>query len=82
MSAVNRSIAKNAISLINVPVVLNWITGLAALVPADGRRITQRQLQFEIIPAINALGSRTRCNKRSNRRTPNRRVNRANAAGQ
>ena len=82
MSAVNRSIAKNAISLINVPVVLNWITGLAALVPADGRRITQRQLQFEIIPAINALGSRPRCNKRSNRRTPNRRVNRANAAGQ
>ena len=56
MSAINRSIAKSAITLINDRAVLNPITGLAALVPANGRQITQRQLQFEIIPAINALG--------------------------
>ncbi|MGO8701208.1 MAG: DHHA1 domain-containing protein [Limisphaerales bacterium] len=56
MTPTNRSITKNAIKLINTSADLNRVTGLAALVPADGQRLTQRRLQFETIPALNALG--------------------------
>jgi single-stranded-DNA-specific exonuclease len=56
MTPINRAISKNAITLINTPARRNRITGLAALVPADGQRLTQRRLQFEVIPALNALG--------------------------
>jgi single-stranded-DNA-specific exonuclease len=55
MTPLNRAIAKHAINLINAP-ALNRVTGLAALVPADGQRLTQRGLQFGVIPTINALG--------------------------
>ena len=56
MSACNRAIAKNALLLINTPTALAKSIGLAALVPQDGQRISQRRLQFEVVPALNALG--------------------------
>jgi single-stranded-DNA-specific exonuclease len=56
MSPSNRAIAKNGLYLINTPQALAKCIGLRALVPNDGQRITQRRLQFEVIPSLNALG--------------------------
>ena len=56
MTTINRAIAKTGIALINAPGILARIAGLAELVPVDGQRLTQRRLQFEVIPAFNALG--------------------------
>jgi single-stranded-DNA-specific exonuclease len=56
VSTSNRAIVKNALLLINTPAALARCVGLSALVPKDGQRIGQRRLQFEVVPALNALG--------------------------
>ena len=56
MSPTNRALAKNALRLLNTRAALGRCSGLQALVPADGQRITQRRVQFDIVPPLNALG--------------------------
>ncbi len=56
MSPTNRMIAKNSIKLLNTRAALGRCVGLEALVPADGQRVTQRRVQFDIVPPLNALG--------------------------
>ena len=52
----NRAIAKSAMKLLNTPAALRRCIGLQALIPDDGQRISQRRIQFEIVPKLNALG--------------------------
>ena len=56
MSPTNRALAKNTLRLLNDPGTLRRCPGLEALVPADGQRVTQRRVQFDIVPPLNALG--------------------------
>ena len=56
LSPTNRAIIKNSLSLLNSQTALERCAGLKALVPADGQRISQRRVQFEIAPPLNALG--------------------------
>ena len=55
MTSLNRAIVKNAINLMSDPRKVAVIPGLAALL-ANAVAVNQRQLQFDIIPKINALG--------------------------
>jgi len=55
MSHANRAIAKTMLELINSSAV-SHCRGLQALLPADGQRLTQRRIQFEVVPPMNALG--------------------------
>ena len=56
MSATNRAIVKGAIFLLNTPAARQRCPGLMAIVPDDGQRISQRRIEYEIVPPINALG--------------------------
>ena len=56
MTSRNRALVKNALTLINSHQERDLIPGLAALMPRDSGIWNQRRLQFEIIPALNALG--------------------------
>lgn len=56
LTSINRAIVKTAIRLLNTPAIVGQCPGLKAIVPADGGRITQRRIQFEIVPPVNALG--------------------------
>jgi single-stranded-DNA-specific exonuclease len=56
MTRRNRALIKNALTLINSRQPGDLIPGLAALVPQISGTWNQRRLQFEIIPALNALG--------------------------
>lgn len=56
MGSTNRAIVKSALFLLNTPSALGRCTGLRALVPADGQRISQRRIEFGIVPPLNALG--------------------------
>jgi single-stranded-DNA-specific exonuclease len=55
LSPINRSIIKNAIRLMNDPRKVAGIPGLAALL-ANTDAVNQRQLQFDLIPKLNAVG--------------------------
>src|ERR1035437_8851777 len=56
LSAINRAIVKSALLLINTPVARQRCAGLQALVPDDGQLISQRRVEFEVVPPLNALG--------------------------
>ena len=56
LSPINRAIIKTAINYFNSPTALGRCAGLKAIVPTDGARISQRRIQFEIVPPLNALG--------------------------
>ena len=56
LSAVNRAIVKSALQLINTPSARQRCAGLQALVPDDGQPISQRRVEFEVVPPLNALG--------------------------
>jgi single-stranded-DNA-specific exonuclease len=56
LSGTNRALVKRSLVLLNSPSVLERCVGLKALVPSDGQRISQRRVQFEIVPPLNALG--------------------------
>jgi len=56
LAGTNRAIVKEALSLLNSPTALEHCVGLKALVPSDGQRISQRRVQFEVVPPLNALG--------------------------
>lgn len=55
LSPLNRTIVKNAINLMNDPRKVAAIPGLAALL-ANAVAVNQRQLQFDTIPKLNAIG--------------------------
>jgi len=56
LSPLNRAIIRNAIAHFNTPASLARCVGLKALMPNDGQRLSQRRIQFEVVPPINALG--------------------------
>lgn len=55
MTQHNRAIVKTALALLNDPSKVTQNHGLAALL-ANQRELNQRQLQFSIVPALNAPG--------------------------
>ena len=55
MTTLNRAIVKNAINLMSDPRKVAVIPGLAALL-TNAIAVNQRQLQFDVIPKLNAVG--------------------------
>jgi single-stranded-DNA-specific exonuclease len=56
LNPVNRAITKTAIALMNDASKVAQIPGLAALFANGPSKLNQRQLQFDLIPALNAPG--------------------------
>ena len=56
LTPLNRAITKTAIALMNDAIKVTQIPGLAALIANVPSQLNQRQLQFDIIPALNAPG--------------------------
>ena len=56
LSAINRAVVKSALQLINTPAARQRCAGLRTLMPDDGQPMTQRRIEFEVVPPLNALG--------------------------
>ena len=56
LTPLNRAITKTALSVLNDVSKVAQIPGLAALIANGPTELNQRQLQFDLIPALNAPG--------------------------